>query len=103
MNIELVSKSGYDARGFMLYNPVNRSKHSKQDKQNKPRKPIDAVTFESFTQINENPSHEENYKWLHTFIKDMSDSTVNERIKEFRDSFDLVDDGIVEMLIMEEL
>lgn len=100
MQVRPINNFGYDYRGNML---SNREKTAARKRQG--ISPIDAVTVDlNNADVVEIPENiKDNYCWLADYIKNIPDSVVNEKIKDYRDSFETVENFIVEKLLIEEI
>jgi hypothetical protein len=92
VQIERIRDHGYNSRGFSLNGKPSRRGL---------KRPIEAVTMETveLSQINAITD----FTWLNKYVSDLPDEVVNERMKQYRDSFDSIDDALIDSLIIEEL
>lgn len=66
-------------------------------------RPMDAVAFDSTPSGTGHNSRDCEKSWLETYVALIPDEDVKERMKKFTDSFESVDDCIIDKLIIEEL
>jgi len=86
----------------------NYKKHDTSDEQGHKnlkkrglKRPLDVVLIDETRRDKNNLNS--NHASLHKFIDQMSDEQVREKIKNLRDSYDSIDDFLIDKLIIEEL
>jgi hypothetical protein len=94
--IDPIHNLGYNARGHLLSGKSKRLKV----RSIKGKKPIDAVTFDA---VELSGQKDESYTWLASYINDLPDTVIRERTRVFRDSFESVEDFLVDKLIIDEI
>jgi hypothetical protein len=99
MEIERINNNLYDQRGG-FQKPI-RARILR--KKNVARQIIDAVSFESFKPVNPELQQKQERQYLVSYINSLSDEEVNRRMKDYKNSFDEIDNALIEKLIMEAL
>ncbi len=94
--IDPVHNLGYNAKGHVLSGKSNRLKN----RNFKRNKPIDALTFDA---VELSGQKNESYSWLTSYIKDLPESMISERMKSFRDSFESMEDYLSDKMIIDEI
>ncbi|NLE02430.1 MAG: hypothetical protein GX640_21405 [Fibrobacter sp.] len=92
MQIERIRDHGYNSKGFYL-----GGKHHRKGL----KRPIDAITLET-VELSQN-HNDTDFSWLKQYVKALPDDVAKERMKKHRDSFELIDDALIDALIIEEL
>lgn len=95
MRVDPISSFGYNARGDRLKYLASHLKKPSQS-----TRVLDALTFDSL-EISE--QQKSSYSWLETYINNLPDTIVDERMKKFRDTFDSIEDYLAHKLIIEEI
>ena len=65
--------------------------------------PLEAVTFDRVELTAPQHDAENDYRWLATYIKGLSDEEVSLRMKQYQDSFPTIDEAFIDKLQMELL
>jgi hypothetical protein len=99
MEIDRINCNIYDQRGG--FRKSIRTRILKNNKGARP--PIDAVTFDSSLSINPGLQQKQEQQFLAAYVNSLSDEEVNRKMRDFKNSFDEIDDALIEKLIMEEL
>jgi hypothetical protein len=85
----------YDEQKYRSISKVRRKK-------NRIIQPVDAVVFENFDSEENDPKAIEQ-KILSEIINRIPDEVVSEKIKKLMQSYESIDDALIDKLIMEEL
>jgi predicted CopG family antitoxin len=99
MEIERINNNLYDQRGG-FQQPIRTRKFIKKTSA---RQIIDAVSFESFKPVHPELQQKQELQFLASYVNSLSDEEVNRRMRDYKNSFDEIDNAIIEKLIMEAL
>ena len=65
--------------------------------------PLEAVTFDRVELSASRQDTENDYQWLTSYIKGLSDEEVSLKMKQYQDSFPTIDEAFIDKLQMELL
>ena len=99
MEINRINSNLYDQRGG--FRKSIRTRILKNSKDARP--PIDAVTFDSSLSINPELQQKQEQQFLEAYVNSLSDEEVNHKMRDYKNSFDEIEDALIEKLIMEAL
>jgi hypothetical protein len=99
MEIERINNNLYDQRGG-FQQPIRARKFVKKTSA---RQIVDAVSFESFKPVNPELQQKQELQFLVSYVNSLSDEEVSRRMREYKNSFNGIDDALIGKLIMEAL
>jgi len=94
--IDPIHNLRYNAKGHILSGKSKRLK----DRSIKRNRPVDAVIFDAVELAGQK---DESYSWLASYINELPDTVIRERTRAFRDSFESIEDYLVDKLIIDEI